>query len=99
MTNLMAHGLGNGRAGHPADETAAVQSLRPILAEQITSAAAAGHLSPSTRAATVEQLITVALDNYARQALRNARAPLAADAEARVRQALPDGARRILATP
>jgi Flp pilus assembly CpaF family ATPase len=88
MTEL--HGPGNGRAGRPDDEAAAVQTLRPVLAEQITAAASAGRLSPASRAATVEQLITVALDNYARQALRASRAPLDADAEARVRQALRD---------
>ncbi len=90
MTDVLVHGPGNGRAGQPADETAAVQTLRPVLAEQIAAAAAAGHLLPANRAETVEGLITAALDSHARDALRAARAPLDADAEARVRQVLRD---------
>jgi pilus assembly protein CpaF len=90
MTDHAVHGPGNGRAGRSGGETAAVQTLRPLLAGQIAAAATAGQLSPPRRAATVDQLITAALDDHARQALRQSRAPLDADAEARVRQTLRD---------
>jgi pilus assembly protein CpaF len=81
---------GDGRVARPDDEAAVLQTLRVALAEQIAAAAAAGRLTSANRAETVEQLITAGLDGHARQALRASKAPLNADAEAKVRQLLRD---------
>ncbi len=90
MTESMLHGPGNGRVdGHRA-EAAAVEALHAAVGQRLADAADDGDLSPQARAATVDELITAALDDYARQALRASRAPLDPDAEARVRRVLRD---------
>jgi pilus assembly protein CpaF len=88
MADAIVHG--HSRVARPDDEAAVLQTLRLVLAEQIAAAAAAGRLAPANRAESVEQLITAGLDGHARQALRASKAPLNADAEARVRQQLRD---------
>jgi len=90
VTESMLHGPGNGRVdGHRA-EAAAVEALHAVVGQRLADAADDGDLSPQARAAAVDELITAALDDYARQALRASRAPLDPDAEARVRRVLRD---------
>jgi Flp pilus assembly CpaF family ATPase len=68
-----------------------VTTLRGPVAELLAqAAAAAGDLPPRSRTEVVDAAITTALDDYARQAVRQARPPLDPAAEARVRQALRD---------
>jgi len=96
MTDEALFGPGNGRAGHSRpgrgdgsrDEATAVAALRDVVGRRLADAAAGGALSAAVRAATVDELLTAALDEYARQALRQSRAPLDPPAEDRVRRAL-----------
>jgi pilus assembly protein CpaF len=88
MADAIVHG--HGRVARSDEVAAVLQTLRAVLAEQIAAAAAAGRLTPANRAETIDQLITARLDGHARQALRASKAPLNAEAEARVRQLLRD---------
>jgi Flp pilus assembly CpaF family ATPase len=96
VSEWVRRGAGNGRAGAQdeatavADEARAVAALREMVGRRLGEAAGRGELPAGVRAARVDELITAGLDSYARQALREARAPLQADAEARVRRALRD---------
>jgi conjugative relaxase-like TrwC/TraI family protein len=71
-------------------EVAAVEALRRQIAGRLAESAAAGPLSAADRAAAVERLISEALDDHARQALRAGRPPLDPQAESRVSQILRD---------
>src|SRR5262249_39957229 len=89
MTELALRGPGNGRPTGQVDDAAeAVQALRPVVAHAL--AQAAGGVAPAARAAAVDELITWALDGYARQAMRANRTPLDPATEADVRRVLRD---------
>ncbi|MBT8228006.1 MAG: CpaF family protein [Dactylosporangium sp.] len=71
-----------------AGESAAVAALRPRVAELLAQAAAAG--DPASSADSVGTAISTALDEHARQAVRQARPPLDPAAERRVHRVLRD---------
>jgi len=74
----------NGHGG----ESAAVDVVRQVVGQRLAATAATGQLDPAGRAAAVDDLITRALDEHARQALRSGRTPLTPDAEQRVARAV-----------